>query len=50
MNNKFDLTEEEKRLEDELDNYVSIKGEKREKIEKIIANAKKKKFLNLYNC
>lgn len=47
MNNKFDLTEEEKRLEDELDNYVSVKGEKREKIEKIIANAKKNKAISL---
>ena len=31
-----------KKIEDELDNYVSLKGKKREKIEKIIEHAKKK--------
>ena len=47
MNNKFKLTEEEKQMENELDNYASVKGEKREKIEKIIEHAKKNKAISL---
>jgi predicted DNA binding CopG/RHH family protein len=47
MNNIFDLTEEEKQMENELENYTSVKGEKREKIENIIANAKKNKAISL---
>ena len=47
MNNIFKLTEEEKQMENELKSYSSIKGEKREKIENIIANAKKNKAISL---
>jgi len=47
MNNKYKLTEEEKKIEDELDNYKPVTGKKREKIEKIIANAKKNKAISL---
>ena len=47
MNNKYTLTEEEKKIEDELDNYKPVTGKKREKIEKIIANAKKNKAISL---
>ena len=47
MNNIFNLSEEEKQMENELENYTSVKGEKREKIENIIANAKKNKAISL---
>jgi len=47
MNNIFKLTEEEKQMENELENYTSVKGEKREKIEKIISNAKKNRAISL---
>jgi len=47
MNNRYKLTEEEKKIEDELDNYKPVTGKKREKIEKIIANAKKNKAISL---
>ncbi len=47
MKNIFKLTEEEKQMENELENYTSVKGEKREKIENIIANAKKNKAISL---
>jgi predicted DNA binding CopG/RHH family protein len=47
MNNIFNLSEEEKQIENGLENYTSVKGEKREKIENIIANAKKNKAISL---
>ena len=47
MNNKYKLKEEEKKIEDELDNYKPVTGKKRERIEKIIANAKKNKAISL---
>ncbi len=47
MNNIFNLSEEEKQMENESKNYTSVKGEKREKIENIIANAKKNKAISL---
>jgi predicted DNA binding CopG/RHH family protein len=47
MNNKYKLTEEEKKIEDELENYKAVKGKNRERIEKIIANAKKNKAISL---
>ncbi|KQC12377.1 MAG: hypothetical protein APR63_11140 [Desulfuromonas sp. SDB] len=47
MNNKYKLTEEEKIIEEELDNYKAVTGKKREKIEKIIENAKKNKAISL---
>ncbi len=47
MKKKYELAEEEKKIEKELDNYTSIKGEKRKKIEKIIENTKKNKAISL---
>lgn len=47
MKKKYELTEEEKNIEKELDNYISIKGEKRQKIEKIIENTKKNRTISL---
>lgn len=47
MNNIFNLSEEEKQMENESENYTSVKGEKREKIENIITNAKKNKAISL---
>ena len=47
MKNKFELTEEEKQIENEMDQYKSVSEEKKEKIEKIIDQSKKNKAISL---
>ena len=47
MKNKFELTEEEKQIENEMDQYKSVSEEKKEKIEKIIDKTKKNKAISL---
>jgi len=47
MKNKFELTEEEKQIENEMDQYKSVSEEKKEKIEKIIDQTKKNKAISL---
>ena len=47
MKNKFELTEEEKQIENEIDQYNSVSEEKKEKIEKIIDQTKKNKAISL---
>ncbi|MFW5891601.1 MAG: CopG family antitoxin [bacterium] len=47
MKNKFELTEEEKQIESEIDQYKSVSAEKKKKIEKIIDQTKKNKAISL---
>ena len=47
MKNKFELTEEEKQIENEMDQYKSVSEEKKKKIEKIIDQTKKNKAISL---
>ena len=47
MKLKCKLTDEEKQIENEIDSYKSVTGEKRKKIESIIASAKKNKAISL---
>jgi len=47
MKNKFELTEEEKQIEREIEQYKSVSVEKKKKIEKIIDQTKKNKAISL---
>ena len=47
MKNKFELTEEEKQIENEMDQYKSVTEEKKKTIEKIIDQTKKNKAISL---
>jgi predicted DNA binding CopG/RHH family protein len=47
MKNKFELTEEEKQIESEIDRYKSVSADKKKKIEKIIDQTKKNKAISL---
>ncbi len=47
MKHRYDLTEEEKKIESEIDTYQSITGEKKKRVESIIAGAKKNKAISL---
>lgn len=47
MKTKYELSEEEKIIENELETYRSVIGEKRKKIEGIITAAKKNKAISL---
>ena len=47
MKSKYTLTKEEEEIENDLDNYISIKEEKRKKIEKIIEASKKNRAISL---
>ena len=47
MKNKFELTEEEKQIESEIEQYKSVSAEKKKKIEKIIDQTKKNKAISL---
>ncbi|WP_319478437.1 CopG family antitoxin [Marispirochaeta aestuarii] len=47
MKRRYNLTAEEKKIEDEIDTYRSVTGEKRKKVESIIAGAKKNKAISL---
>ena len=47
MKNKFELTEEEKQIESEIDRYKSVSNDKKKKIEKIIDQTKKNKAISL---
>ena len=47
MDKKYELTEEEKHIENEADNYISMRGEKRKRIENIIENTRKNKAISL---
>lgn len=43
----YELTDEEKQIEDEIDMYRSVTGEKRKKVVSIISSAKKNKAISL---
>ncbi len=47
MNPKYKLTDEEKQIENKIESYQSVTGEKRKRIEKIISSAKKKNAISL---
>jgi len=47
MKTKYELSEEEKIIENEIETYRSVTGEKRKKIEGIITAAKKNKAISL---
>jgi predicted DNA binding CopG/RHH family protein len=47
MRPKYELTDEEKKIESEIDNYRPVTEEKRNKVEAIIAAAKKNKAISL---
>jgi predicted DNA binding CopG/RHH family protein len=47
MKDKFELTEEEKQREREIDQYKSVSAEKKKKIKKIIDQTKKNKAISL---
>jgi predicted DNA binding CopG/RHH family protein len=47
MKTKYELSEEEKIIENEIETYRSVIGEKRKKIEGIITAAKKNKAISL---
>jgi predicted DNA binding CopG/RHH family protein len=47
MKDKFELTEEEKQIEREIDQYKSVSAEKKKKIKKIIDQTKKNKAISL---
>ena len=47
MKTKYELSEEEKIIEKEIETYRSVTGEKRKKIEGIITAAKKNKAISL---
>ena len=47
MKRRYNLTAEEKKIENEIDTYRSVTGEKRKKVESIIAGAKKNKAISL---
>jgi predicted DNA binding CopG/RHH family protein len=47
MKNKYELTEEEKLIEREADNFTPIKKEKKKRIENIIEQTKKNKAISL---
>lgn len=47
MKDKFELTEEEKQIESELDQYKPVSADKKKKIEKIIDQTKKNKAISL---
>lgn len=44
---KYNLTQEEKKIEEEIDNLRTVSKEKKERIEKIIERAKKDKAISL---
>mgnify|MGYP006298340329 FL=1 len=43
----YELTDEEKQIENEIDTYRTVKGEKRKKVESIISAARKNKAISL---
>ena len=47
MKTKYELSEEEKIIENEIETYRSVIGEKRKKIEGILTAAKKNKAISL---
>ena len=47
MKRRYDLPAEEKRIENEIETYRSVTGEKRKKVESIIDGAKKNKAISL---
>ena len=47
MKGKFELTEEEKQIENEIDQYKSVSADEKKKIEKIIDKTKKNKAISL---
>ena len=47
MRNKYELSEEEKAIENEIDQYRSAHKEKKERVEKIIDETKKNKAISL---
>ena len=47
MKTKYELSEEEKIIENEIETYRSVTGEKRKKIEGILTAAKKNKAISL---
>lgn len=47
MKNKYELTEEEKLIEKEADNFTPIEKEKKKRIEDIIEQTKKNKAISL---
>jgi predicted DNA binding CopG/RHH family protein len=47
MKDKFELTEEEKQIESEIDQYKSVSADKKKKIDKIIDQTKKNKAISL---
>ena len=47
MKNKYSLTTEEKKIEKEAENYISMEGEKRKKVEAIIEKTKKNRAISL---
>ena len=47
MKRIYNLTDEEKKIENEIETYRSVTGEKRKKVESIIDGAKKNKAISL---
>lgn len=47
MKDIYELTEEEKNIENEIENFTTVKGNKRKDIEEIIDTAKKNKAISL---
>ncbi len=47
MSKRYDLTDEEKKIEGEIETFKSVTGEKRKKVESILTSAKKNKAISL---
>ena len=47
MKDIYELTEEEKNIENEIENFTTVKGNKRKDIEELIDTAKKNKAISL---
>ena len=47
MKDIYELTEEEKNIENEIENFTTVKGKKRKDIEELIDTAKKNKAISL---
>lgn len=47
MKSRYVLSDEEKRIEGDIESYVSVKGKKRERIENILGAARKSRAISL---
>jgi len=47
MKDIYELTEEERNIENEIENFTTVKGKKRKDIEELIDTAKKNKAISL---